>query len=56
MIEIRAYARGIYARSEELVQATSDLDGDRTTEEVVEERRLADVRAYFEDQKTAGLD
>jgi hypothetical protein len=28
--EIRAYAPGIYARSEELVQATRDLDRGRT--------------------------
>jgi hypothetical protein len=37
--EIRAYAPGIYARSEELVQATRDLDRGRTTEEAVEELR-----------------
>src|SRR5215208_246442 len=54
--EIRAYAPGIYARSEELVQATRDLDRGRTTEEAVEEQRLADLRAFIEAQKEAGLD
>ena len=33
MLEIKAYAPGIYARSEELVQATRDLDRDRATAE-----------------------
>ncbi len=44
--EISTYAPGIYARSEELVQATRDLDRGRTTEEAVEEQRLADLRAF----------
>src|SRR5215212_7063281 len=44
--EIRAYAPGIYARSEKLVQATRDLDRGRTTEEAAEEQRLADLRAF----------
>jgi 5-methyltetrahydropteroyltriglutamate--homocysteine methyltransferase len=54
--EIRAYAPGVYARSEELVQATRDLDRGRTTEEAVEEQRLADLRAFIEVQREAGLD
>jgi 5-methyltetrahydropteroyltriglutamate--homocysteine methyltransferase len=54
--EIRAYAPGIYARSEELVQATRDLDRGRTSEEAVEEQRLADLRAFIEAQREAGLD
>src|SRR4051812_40264908 len=54
--EIRAYAPGIYARSEELVQATRDLDRGRTTKEAVEEQRLADVCAFIEAQREAGLD
>ena len=54
--EIRAYAPGIYARSEELVQATRDLDRGRTTEEAAEEQRLADLRAFIEAQREAGLD
>ncbi len=56
MPEIRAYAPGIYARSEKLVQATRDLDRGRTAEEAVEEQRLADVRAFVETQREAGLD
>jgi 5-methyltetrahydropteroyltriglutamate--homocysteine methyltransferase len=54
--EIRAYVPGIYARSEELVQATRDLDRGRTTEEAAEEQRLADLRAFIEVQREAGLD
>src|SRR5215203_2766705 len=54
--EIRAYVPGIYARSEELVQATRDLDRGRTTEEAAEEQRLADLRAFIEAQREAGLD
>src|ERR687898_1431214 len=53
--EIRAYVPGIYARSEELVQATRDLDRGRTTEEAAEEQRLADLRAFIEVQREAGL-
>jgi 5-methyltetrahydropteroyltriglutamate--homocysteine methyltransferase len=54
--EIKAYAPGIYARSEELVQATRDLDRGRTTEEAVEEQREADVRSFLNAQREAGLD
>jgi 5-methyltetrahydropteroyltriglutamate--homocysteine methyltransferase len=54
--EIKAYAPGIYARSEELVQATRDLDRGRTTEEAVAERREADLRSYLDAQREAGLD
>ena len=54
--DIRAYAPGIYPRSEELVQATRDLDRGRTTEETVEEQRLVDLRAFIEAQRAAGLD
>jgi 5-methyltetrahydropteroyltriglutamate--homocysteine methyltransferase len=54
--EIKAYAPGIYARSEELVQATRDLDRGRTTEEAVEEQRVADVRSFLDAQREAGFD
>src|SRR5215211_7009159 len=54
--EIRAYAPGIYARSEELVQATRDLDRGRATEEVVAARQDADLRAFLYAQREAGLD
>jgi 5-methyltetrahydropteroyltriglutamate--homocysteine methyltransferase len=53
--EIKAYAPGIYARSEELVQATRDLDRGRTTKEAVEERRAADLRTFLDAQREAGL-
>ena len=56
MSEIKAYAPGIYARSEELVRATRDLDRGRTTEEAVEERRESDLRSLLEAQRGAGLD
>ena len=56
MPEIKAYAPGIYARSEELVQATRDLDRDRATAEAVEERREADMRSFLDAQREAGLD
>jgi 5-methyltetrahydropteroyltriglutamate--homocysteine methyltransferase len=54
--DIKAYVPGIYARSEELVQATRDLDRGRTTEEAVEERRVADLRTFLDAQREAGLD
>jgi 5-methyltetrahydropteroyltriglutamate--homocysteine methyltransferase len=54
--EIQAYAPGIYARSEELVQATRDLDRGRATAEAVEERREADMRSFLDAQREAGLD
>jgi 5-methyltetrahydropteroyltriglutamate--homocysteine methyltransferase len=53
--EIKAYAPGIYARSEDLVQATRDLDRDRATAEVVEERREADMRSFLDAQREARL-
>jgi 5-methyltetrahydropteroyltriglutamate--homocysteine methyltransferase len=56
LLEIKAYAPGIYARSEELVQATRDLDRDRATAEAVEERREADMRSFLDAQREAQLD
>ena len=56
MPEIKAYAPGIYARSEELVRATRDLDRGRATESAVEEQREADLRSFLEAQREAGLD
>jgi 5-methyltetrahydropteroyltriglutamate--homocysteine methyltransferase len=56
LLEIKAYAPGIYARSEELVQATRDLDRDRATAEEVEERRVADMRSFLDAQREARLD
>jgi 5-methyltetrahydropteroyltriglutamate--homocysteine methyltransferase len=54
--EVKAYTPGIYARSEELVQATRDLDRGRTTEEAVEEQREVDLRSFLDVQREAGLD
>jgi 5-methyltetrahydropteroyltriglutamate--homocysteine methyltransferase len=54
--EIKSYSPGIYARSEELVQATRDLDRGRTTEAAVEEQREADLRSFLGAQREAGLD
>ncbi len=56
MPEIKCYTPGIYARSEELVQVTRDLDRGRTTQEAVEERREADLRSFLDAQREAGLD
>jgi 5-methyltetrahydropteroyltriglutamate--homocysteine methyltransferase len=56
LLEIKAYAPGIYARSEELVQATRDLDRDRATAEAVEERREADVHSFLDVQRKARLE
>ena len=56
MPEIKAYTPGIYARSEELVQATRDLDRGRATEEAVEEQREADLHSFLDTQRKAGLD
>jgi len=56
LLEIKAYAPGIYARSEELVQSTRDLDRDRATAEAVEERREADMHSFLDVQREARLD
>ena len=56
MPEIKSYAPGIYARSETLVQATRDLDRDRTTEAAVQDQREADLRSFLDAQREAGLD
>lgn len=56
MPKIKAYAPGIYARSEGLVQATRDLDRGRTTEKAVERRRGADVSSFLDAQRQADLD
>lgn len=56
MPQIKAYAPGIYARSEELVQATRDLERKRTTEKEVERRREEDLGRLLEAQREAGLD
>jgi len=54
--EVKAYAPGIYARSEELVRATRDLDRGRTSEEAVEKQRAEDLRRFIDAQREVGLD
>ena len=54
--KIKAYAPGIYARSEELVQATRDLDRGRTTEEAVTAQQDADLQVFLNAQRNAYLD
>jgi 5-methyltetrahydropteroyltriglutamate--homocysteine methyltransferase len=55
-VELKAYAPGIYARSEALVQATRDLDRGRTSEEAVEDQFERDFREFVDVQERAGLD
>jgi 5-methyltetrahydropteroyltriglutamate--homocysteine methyltransferase len=53
---LRAFAPGIYPRSEALVQATRDLDRGRTTEAAVAEQFERDFHQLVEVQEQAGLD
>jgi 5-methyltetrahydropteroyltriglutamate--homocysteine methyltransferase len=55
-LEVRAYAPGIYPRSEALIQATRDLDRGRTSGEAVDEQFDRDLRALVEAQEATGLD
>ena len=43
MAELRAFAPGLYPRSEALVQATRDLDRGRTTQDAVDEQVERDL-------------
>jgi 5-methyltetrahydropteroyltriglutamate--homocysteine methyltransferase len=54
--ELQAFAPGIYPRSEELVQATRDLDRGRTTPEAVEEQVERDGAACVTAQRDSDLD
>ena len=56
MAELRAFVPGIYPRSEELVQATRDLDRGRTTQEAVDEQVERDRAAFVSGQQEVGLD
>lgn len=56
MKQVKAYAPGIYARSEELVQATRDHDRSRTTGEAVEQQQTDDVEDFLAAQREAGFD
>jgi 5-methyltetrahydropteroyltriglutamate--homocysteine methyltransferase len=53
---LRAFAPGIYPRSEALVQATRDLDRGRTTEAAAAEQFERDFRQLVAVQEQAGLD
>jgi 5-methyltetrahydropteroyltriglutamate--homocysteine methyltransferase len=53
---VKAFAPGIYPRSEALVQATRDLDRGRTSEQAVAEQVERDFRELVAAQKQAGLD
>jgi 5-methyltetrahydropteroyltriglutamate--homocysteine methyltransferase len=53
---MRAFVPGIYPRSEALVQATRDLDRDRTTPQEVEQQVRADFEELIRVQEEAGLD
>jgi 5-methyltetrahydropteroyltriglutamate--homocysteine methyltransferase len=53
---VRAFSPGIYARSEELVQATRDLDRGRTSPEAVDEQFERDLKELVRVQEEAGLD
>jgi 5-methyltetrahydropteroyltriglutamate--homocysteine methyltransferase len=53
---VQAFVPGIYPRSEELVQATRDLDRGRTTSEAVDAQVARDLQALVSVQQRAGLD
>jgi 5-methyltetrahydropteroyltriglutamate--homocysteine methyltransferase len=53
---VQAFAPGIYPRSEELVQATRDLDRGRTTQDAVDEQVGRDLDHLVRVQEQAGLD
>jgi 5-methyltetrahydropteroyltriglutamate--homocysteine methyltransferase len=53
---MQAFAPGIFPRSEELVQATRDLDRGRTTAEAVDEQVARDRERLVSAQQEAGVD
>jgi 5-methyltetrahydropteroyltriglutamate--homocysteine methyltransferase len=54
-LELKAYAPGIYPRSEALVQATRDLDRGRVTQEAVDAQAEEDFRELVSVQEQAEL-
>jgi 5-methyltetrahydropteroyltriglutamate--homocysteine methyltransferase len=54
-VELKAYAPGIYPRSEALVQATRDLDRGRTSPEAVDRQVESDLGELVGVQERAGL-
>jgi 5-methyltetrahydropteroyltriglutamate--homocysteine methyltransferase len=55
-MELKAFAPGIYPRSQALVEATRDLERGRTTEEAVDEQFERDLQQVVDAQEQAGLD
>jgi 5-methyltetrahydropteroyltriglutamate--homocysteine methyltransferase len=53
---MQAFAPGLYPRSEELVQATRDLDRGRTTQQAVEEQVDRDLAELVDVEQEAGFD
>jgi len=53
---MHAFAPGIYPRSEQLVQATRDLDRGRTSQEAVDDQVERDLAELIAVQQDAGLD
>src|ERR1044072_2483318 len=54
-MELKAFAPGIYPRSEALVQATRDLERGRTSPQAVAEQMASDFRELVSVQRAAGL-
>ena len=52
---MEAFVPGIYPRSEELVQATRDLDRGRTTQEAVDAQVERDLQHLISAEQDAGL-
>jgi 5-methyltetrahydropteroyltriglutamate--homocysteine methyltransferase len=55
-LELSVFIPGIYPRSEELVQATRDLDRGRATREAVDEQFTRDLDAFVRAQEEAAVD
>jgi 5-methyltetrahydropteroyltriglutamate--homocysteine methyltransferase len=53
---MKAFAPGIYPRSEALVQVTRDLDRGRTTQEAVDRQIAGDLEQLVQAEQSAGLD
>ena len=54
-MQLKAYAPGIYPRSEALVQATRDLDRGRKKQEEVDQQVDRDYEEFVAVQEQAGL-
>ena len=53
---MKAFVPGLYPRSEELVQATRDLDRGRTTPEAVDEQTDQNLARLVSAQQDAGFE